>query len=72
MVLKCDKGHPPASLQKALELEERLRHLIVSYIGINFQAPDAFYAPLGFVMVCYCRSSVHVVSTAKTLALKSL
>ncbi|KAH9997987.1 ubiquitin elongating factor core-domain-containing protein [Russula vinacea] len=41
------KGHPPVSIQKALELEERMRHLIISYIGINFQAPDAFYSPAG-------------------------
>ncbi|KAI9443115.1 ubiquitin elongating factor core-domain-containing protein [Lactarius indigo] len=39
------RGHPPASIQRALELEEKMRHLIISYIGINFQAPDAFYAP---------------------------
>lgn len=39
------KGHPPASIRRALELEEKMRHLIISYIGINFQAPDAFYAP---------------------------
>ncbi|KAI0259835.1 ubiquitin elongating factor core-domain-containing protein [Gloeopeniophorella convolvens] len=39
------RGHPPVTIQKALELEEKMRHLIVSYIGINFQAPDAFYAP---------------------------
>lgn len=41
------KGHPPVSIQKALELEEKMRHLLISYIGINFQAPDAFYAPAG-------------------------
>ncbi|KAH9179139.1 ubiquitin elongating factor core-domain-containing protein [Lactarius sanguifluus] len=39
------RGHPPASIQRALGLEEKMRHLIISYIGINFQAPDAFYAP---------------------------
>ncbi|KAI9465596.1 ubiquitin elongating factor core-domain-containing protein [Lactarius psammicola] len=39
------RGHPPTSIQRALELEEKMRHLIISYIGINFQAPDAFYAP---------------------------
>jgi len=72
VVLKCDKGHPPAGIQKALELEEKLRHLIISYIGINFQAPDAFYAPPGFVRVCYRRSFAHVLLTAKTLAPKSL
>jgi len=72
VVLKCDKGHPPAGIQKALELEEKMRHLIASYIGINFQVPDAFYAPPGFVRVCYRRSFVHVLSTAKTSALRSL
>ena len=44
----------------------------VSYIGINFQAPDAFYAPPRFVRVVHRRSFVHVLSTAKTLAPKSL
>lgn len=72
MVLKCDKGHPPAGIQNALELEEKMRHFIVSYIGINFQAPDAFYAPPRFVRVVHRRSFVHVLSTAKTLAPKSL
>ncbi|KAI0300378.1 ubiquitin elongating factor core-domain-containing protein [Russula brevipes] len=41
------RGHIPVSIQKALELEEKMRHLIISYIGINFQAPDAFSAPTG-------------------------
>jgi ubiquitin conjugation factor E4 B len=39
------RGYPPASIRRALELEEKMRHLVISYIGINFQAPDAFYAP---------------------------
>jgi len=59
-------------IQKALELEQKMRHLIISYIGINFQAPDAFYAPAGFVGVCCCGLLAYLSSTAKMLALKSL
>jgi hypothetical protein len=72
VVLKCYKGHPPVSIQKALELEERMRHLIISYIGINFQAPDAFYSPAGFVGFSYYGMLAHVLLTAKLLAPKSL
>jgi ubiquitin conjugation factor E4 B len=60
VALNYYKGYPPISIQKALELEEKMRHLIISYIGINFQAPDAFYAPAGFVRFSYCGSLAHV------------
>ena len=66
------QGHPPASIRKALELEEKIRHLIISYIGINFQAPDAFYAPAKFVSSGHCRLFAYTLSPAKRLALKSL
>jgi hypothetical protein len=71
-ILKCYQGHPPVGVQKALELEEKLRNLIVSYVGINIQAPDAFYAPSGFVRVYYCRLFAHALSTAKMPDPKSL
>lgn len=72
MILMRHQGHPPASIRGALELEEKIRHLIVSYIGINFQAPDAFYAPAKFVNSDHCRLFAYMLSLAKRLALKSL
>jgi hypothetical protein len=72
LVLKCFKGHPPVNIQKALELEEKMRHLIISYIGINFQAPDAFYAPAGFVRFSYRGLLAHGLLTENMLAPKSL
>jgi hypothetical protein len=71
LVLKCLKGHPPVNIQKALELEEKMRHLIISYIGINFQASDAFYAPAGFVEFGYRGQLAHGL-TENLLAPKSL
>lgn len=72
MVLKRYKGHPPVSIERALELEEKMRHLIISYIGINFQAPDAFYAPAGFVRSGYCGMHAHVLLTESKSDPKSL
>jgi hypothetical protein len=65
------KGHQPVAIQKALELEEKIRHLIVSYIGIDFQAPDAFFTPAGFVGFCYTGSLTYLFRTAKRLARRS-
>jgi hypothetical protein len=62
------KGHPPVAIQKALGLEEKIRHLIISYIGIDFQAPDAFYTPTGFVSFCYTGSLTYQFRTAKSVA----
>jgi hypothetical protein len=65
------KGHPPVTIQRALKLEEKIRHLVISYIGINFQDPDAFYAPAGFVGFSYSGPLAYVLPIAKRLALKS-
>ncbi|TFY76233.1 hypothetical protein EWM64_g7779 [Hericium alpestre] len=41
------KGYPPLDVQKAMQLEEKMRHLIISYVGIDFMSPDAFPHPEG-------------------------
>ncbi|KAA1469869.1 hypothetical protein DENSPDRAFT_835542 [Dentipellis sp. KUC8613] len=41
------KGFPPLDIQKALELEEKMRHLIISYVGIDLMSPEAFPYPEG-------------------------
>ncbi|KAI0043444.1 hypothetical protein FA95DRAFT_1563296 [Auriscalpium vulgare] len=41
------KGYAPADLQQAHELEEKMHHLIISYVGIYLTNPDAFPAPTG-------------------------
>ncbi|KAI0036443.1 ubiquitin conjugation factor E4 [Vararia minispora EC-137] len=41
------KGYAPVDVQVALQVLERMRHLIVSYIGIYLMGPDAFPAPPG-------------------------
>jgi hypothetical protein len=52
-------------------LEEKIRHLIISYIGIDFQDPDAFYAPAGFVGFRYFGPLAYVLPIARRLAVKS-
>ena len=49
-----------------------MRHLIISYIGINFQAPDAFYSPAGFVRFSYRGLLAHGLLTENMLVPKSL
>ncbi|KZV65315.1 hypothetical protein PENSPDRAFT_614272 [Peniophora sp. CONT] len=39
------RGYLPAEVQQALPILDRMRHLIVSYVGINFMSPDAFPCP---------------------------
>ncbi|EIM85743.1 uncharacterized protein STEHIDRAFT_59114 [Stereum hirsutum FP-91666 SS1] len=41
------RGYPPADLKQALALEESMRHLIISYIGIDLMSPEAFPHPPG-------------------------
>lgn len=43
------QGYPPADLKQALALEESMRHLIISYIGIDLMSPEAFPHPPGYV-----------------------
>ena len=49
-----------------------MRHLIISYIGINFQAPDAFYSPAGFVSFSNRGPLAQELLTENMLAPKSL
>jgi hypothetical protein len=70
-MLMYNKGHQPVAIQKALELEEKIRHLIISYIGIDFQAPDAFYTPARLVGFCYTGSLTYLFCTAKGVARRS-
>lgn len=49
------QGYPPADLKQALALEESMRHLIISYIGIDLMSPEAFPHPPGYV-VAHIRS----------------
>ena len=44
------QGYPPSDLQGAIELMDAMRHLIISYIGINLMTPDAFPHPPGQVI----------------------
>ncbi|THH20082.1 hypothetical protein EW146_g1184 [Bondarzewia mesenterica] len=41
------RGYYPVDLQKALELEEKMRHFIISYTGIVLMSPEAFPFPAG-------------------------
>ncbi|KAI0061420.1 hypothetical protein BV25DRAFT_1805616 [Artomyces pyxidatus] len=41
------KGYPPVDIQKALRLEEQMRHLIISYLGIYLMNAEAFPFPQG-------------------------
>lgn len=66
------KGHPPVTIRRALELEEKIRHMIISYIGIDFQAPDAFYAPAGFVGVYYPGALAYVLPYSKEVGPQEL
>ena len=59
--MKCHltvfQGYSPVDVQRAFELEAKMRHLIISYIGIHLMNPEAFHCPEGFVIyleMLYC------------------
>jgi len=41
------KGYPPLDTQKGLELLEKIRHLVLTYVGLNLQNPEMFSQPEG-------------------------
>lgn len=47
------KGYPPLETQKGLELLEKIRHLVVSYTGLNLQEPEMFSQPEGYVVTLH-------------------
>ncbi|KAI0322359.1 ubiquitin elongating factor core-domain-containing protein [Amylostereum chailletii] len=42
------RGYPPTDIQGALTLLDNMRHLIISYVGIDLMSPDAFPHPQGY------------------------
>lgn len=44
------QGYPPPQIQKAEEVLDKARELIISYAGLTLQDPSMFPQPTGYVV----------------------